>query len=54
MKITLSKRTEVDGQILEPGTYEVTNELARKILNLNVKQSKIKKHGSNNRNYKRN
>jgi hypothetical protein len=42
MKVTIKKRIEVDGQIFEPGTYVLTNELAAKVIKMSVKQ-KIRK-----------
>jgi len=54
MKLKITKRTEVNGKLFDPGTYELTNELAAKIIKQNVKQIKRRKYGSNNRNNKRN
>lgn len=51
MKVTIKHKIEVNGYIFNPGTYEVTKELANQI---NVSQSNIKKNGSNSRKNKRN
>lgn len=51
MKITIKHKIIVDGFIFNPGTYEVTNELAKKI---NVSQLNNKGNDNDNRKNKRN
>ena len=61
MKAILTKRYELfPGTFINPGEAEVLPELYEKLKSggyldkANVKQFKLKKNGTNNRNYKRN